>query len=405
MDLRTYGTFLNEKAHQSIESRRRRRRARASAPIDLSTWMSNMPDAAPISSLTIPGTHDSAAYDVVWPFVATQSLTLEEQLLSGIRYFDFRCGLVKDVLEMVHGRALLGRTLSSCLEILYAFLATHPSEALIVQLKQDRAPESSTIPFPTAVWSLLSPSSRHWRLDPTTPSLADLRSKIQLLRRFPGPPYHGIDVLRWQDNPDRPFTIKTWSGIELVVQDHYNPSEPTALPDFVERKAADVTGMLDLAARDPDLQRWYINFVSGYEFNLYFQASPHDVAVGGWWYYRWVEGVNRRVVEWLGETKGRRTRTTRTRTRYGIVVMDYPQKPDGELLGFLVGTNSEKRESKGVSARAVLAMALVLLVIFVGGCLLVLIHGPAEGHYWCPPSLHACALRGPWGATRETEAG
>ncbi|KAF4554862.1 Hypothetical protein D9617_3g019310 [Elsinoe fawcettii] len=383
--LQSYGTFLNEKVQQSLHLRRHRRRRPRPTSLDLTQWMSLLPSHLPISALTIPGTHDSAAYNVVWPFINTQSLTLEEQLLSGIRYFDFRCGLVHNVLEMVHGRALLSRSLASCLETLYAFLASHPSEALIVQLKQDRAPEDSSLPFQEAVWNLLLPQAERWRWAPTTPILGELRGKIQLLRRFPGPPYRGIDVQRWMDNPERPFTIRTWSGTELVVQDHYNPSEPQALPDFVERKAADVMGMLDLAAGDKDLGRWYINFVSGYEFNLYYQASPHDVAVGGWWYYRFVEGMNRRLGEWLREKKGRKS-------RYGIVAMDYPQKPETELVGALVATNFEGRAEKmRVSTRAVVAMALVLLLIFVSGTLLVIIHGPAEGH-WCPPFLHACAL-------------
>ncbi|PSK36009.1 hypothetical protein B9Z65_5824 [Elsinoe australis] len=397
MDLKTYGTFLNEKALLSIRARRHRR-TRAATPVDLSKWMSRIPDTAPISSLTIPGTHDSTAYDVVWPFVATQSLTLDEQLLSGIRYFDFRCGLRHNVLEMVHGRALLGRTLASCLAILYDFLASHPTEALIVQLKQDRSPEDSDLPFVDAVWSLLDPDTDKWRLTPTTPLLADLRGRIQLLRRFPGPPYRGIDVLKWEDNPERPFMIKTWSGTELVIQDHYNPSEPLALPDFVERKAADVVGMLELAAGDGRMRRWYINFASAYQFNLYFQSSPHDVAVGGWWYYRWVEGVNRRLAEWLKEKKG-------AKRRYGIVAMDYPTKPEAELAGLLVATNFATDEERvKVSSRAVMIMALVLLAIFVAGTLLVLIHGPAEGH-WCPPFLHACAVRPGFGQELLTEAG
>ncbi|KAF2220877.1 PLC-like phosphodiesterase [Elsinoe ampelina] len=337
--LHSYGTFLNEKAHATLHRRLRHRRHHPTTTPDLTQWMSLLPSHLPLSSLTLPGTHDSAAYATPFPFIATQNLPLETQLLSGIRYFDFRLGLRSNVLEMVHGRALLPRTFASCLAMLHAFLTSHPSEALVVQIKQDRAPESSDVSFPDAVWAALTPDADKWRFDPTTPSLGECRGKIQLLRRFAvarGGPYRGIDVSGWEDNPARPFTIRTWRGVELVVQDHYNPSEPLALPEFVERKAGDVVGLLELARRDEDPARWYLNFVSGYEFNLYFQASPHDVAVGGWWYYRFVEGVNRRVGEWLREHKGRQ--------RLGIVVMDYPEKPDGGLVAALVATNFERRE-------------------------------------------------------------
>ncbi len=69
--------------------------------IDSAQWMAYIDDEVPIAGLTIPGTHDSAAFTNSWPFVATQKMDLREQLDAGIRYFDFRCGLRKDVIEMV----------------------------------------------------------------------------------------------------------------------------------------------------------------------------------------------------------------------------------------------------------------------------------------------------------------
>jgi hypothetical protein len=93
------------------------------------TWMSHLPSTTLMSAITIPGTHDSAAYTYSWPFIATQTLNITAQLNAGIRYFDLRCGLRANILEMVHGQAILNLRLEQVLADMYTWLAAHPSEA------------------------------------------------------------------------------------------------------------------------------------------------------------------------------------------------------------------------------------------------------------------------------------
>lgn len=53
-------------------------------------WMSLLPDSTPLSALTIPGTHDSAAR-ISLPFVQTQTLSITDQLATmGVRALDLR---------------------------------------------------------------------------------------------------------------------------------------------------------------------------------------------------------------------------------------------------------------------------------------------------------------------------
>ena len=394
MDIHGYGTFLEEKAKRRVRQRQKR------SSLDTRKWMSTIEDDALLSQLSLPGTHDSAAHGSIWPYVSTQTMDMLQQLNAGIRYFDLRCGLRNNTLQMVHGRALLGQSLEALLTVMYDWLDKHSSEGLIVQIKQDRAEEDSTISFPAAVWATLDSQPQYWRTFPTTPTLGELRGRIQLFRRFHGPPYRGIDVARWQDNPSQPFTIHTWAGLSITIQDHYRPADPEPLPDFVTNKGSDVSGMLKCAATDPEPSRWYVNFASAYQFNLYYQITPRQVAMGGYWDFTWVVGINPRLAQYIkthstnrSSRDGRLSMSTekrKCRVRYGIVAMDFPEQvPD--LIPAIIATNfPDKKKRK--NSLAVHLMALSLSLVFVAGVLLVGIHGPVD-RLRCPPFLHACYPR------------
>ena len=381
MDIHGYGTFLEEKARQTA-----RRKARK-ASIDVENWMSTIPDSYPVSAITIPGTHDSAAYDSIWPFVKTQDMDILQQLNAGIRYFDLRCGMRNNVLEMVHGRALLGRTLESVLETLYSWLDTHPREGLIVQIKQDRAAEESDVPFETAARDVMESKPHLWRVFPTTPTVKELRGRIQLFRRFTASPTFGIDVAEWQDNPESPFMIQTLAGVQLVIQDHYNATDPAPLNTFIARKGGDVSELLAQAASDKDLGRWYINFASAYQLNWFYQYTAHQVALGAYFDFVWVEGINARLSQTLWE----KSKTEKKRRRYGIVVMDFPEQPSEKLIRRVIESNLEEPRKKRF--HPINLVALLLLLVFIGGIILRLVHGP-EKRYFCPPFLPSCPLYG-----------
>ncbi|HSE18079.1 MAG TPA: hypothetical protein VLB46_13575 [Pyrinomonadaceae bacterium] len=60
--------------------------------VDYSHWMQDLAPVigdVPLNQLPIPGSHDSGTWDLD-RLAITQSLTIEEQLARGIRYFDFR---------------------------------------------------------------------------------------------------------------------------------------------------------------------------------------------------------------------------------------------------------------------------------------------------------------------------
>jgi 1-phosphatidylinositol phosphodiesterase len=337
------------------------------------TWMSHLPSSSLMSAITIPGTHDSAAYTYSWPFIATQTLDITAQLNAGIRYFDLRCGLRANILEMVHGQAILNLRLDQVLADMYAWLAAHPSEALVAQIKRDRKDESSTLHFAQAVVQVIAATPDHWRTANTTPLLGELRGRIQLFRRFESSPSHplgayGLDVSHWQDNPERPFTIHTPQNVHLTIQDHYSFPDALGLPTLIARKGGDVSELLDLAATTHDrsdpysASQWFINFTSAFEFNLYYQITPREIAAGAYWAFRWEDGMNVRLRAYLdAHTDDLRAGGQSTKRRFGIVAMDFPEAGAKDLVLSVLMTNFEQHESK--KWRRWMAWLLVALLV------------------------------------------
>lgn len=58
--------------------------------VELSTWMSKLSSSLPLSSLSIPGTHNSHTCYRALPSVRCQIVSVKDQLESGIRFLDIR---------------------------------------------------------------------------------------------------------------------------------------------------------------------------------------------------------------------------------------------------------------------------------------------------------------------------
>lgn len=107
-------------------------------------WMAVHGDATPLRALTIPGTHNSGApAGGLW--VACQNTTIAQQLNSGIRYLDIRCRVTGDSFAIHHGayyqNQMFGDVLIACRD----FLAAHPSETVLMRVKQEYSEESDTV--------------------------------------------------------------------------------------------------------------------------------------------------------------------------------------------------------------------------------------------------------------------
>lgn len=323
-------------------------------------WMGLLDNDTPLSMLTIPGTHDSAAFTNSVPFIATQKMDILDQLNAGIRYFDLRCGLRDDIVEMVHGPSYLGLTLQMVLETMYLWLEVNPSEALIVQIKKDRNEERATVEFSDALIAVLAQKPERWRTASTVPLLGALRGRIQLFRRFEGRGLHGygLNVNEWKDNPHKPFTIFARHGVRVTIQDHYTFPKPQPLPTVIMKKGGVVFMLMKRASSNREENHWFINFTSAYEFNLRYQLTPHEIAVGGYHRFKWEDGMNVRLRGSLIANGGKRT-------RFGIVAMDFPEIGTDDLIPALIQSNFDLEDYRRWNFCAIWSFLLILIALIL----------------------------------------
>jgi len=183
-------------------------------------WMRELDDMIPISLLAIPGTHDTCARNGAWGgFLKCQTLSVQEQLLGGIRYFDIRLVLLNGVFQVYHGPLPQNITFSDIQSTASDFLMKYPSEMLYMRVKHEGGTWDG---FESTFLDKVSPDLSLWFLENRIPSLREVRGKIVLLQNFDaedlGIPWNGASM-KLQDVWDLPNTD---AGILMKEQAIYN---------------------------------------------------------------------------------------------------------------------------------------------------------------------------------------
>ncbi|MFB7274760.1 phosphatidylinositol-specific phospholipase C [Streptomyces sp. NPDC056244] len=205
---------------------------RAFAPQD---WMSGFADGTPVQRLTIPGTHNSGA-QVGGLWVACQNTGIADQLNSGIRFLDVRCRAFDNAFSIHHAAFYQNLNFDDVLGACRDFLRAHPSETVLMRLKQEYSTESDA-EFRRIFDTYLD--GKGWRslfrLDGNLPTLGEARGRVVLLADS-----GGLPGVRYGD------------GALFDIQDDYQ-AEPFAKYPKIEahfRKAVQQPGKL------------FINYVS-----------------------------------------------------------------------------------------------------------------------------------------------
>jgi 1-phosphatidylinositol phosphodiesterase len=226
-------------------------------------WMTSLPDSALISSLNIPGSHNTCAR-YGGASTACHNSSLADQLAAGIRCIDIRCRHFNNVFTIHHGSVYQKLTFGSGVrDVCIKFLQENPGECIIMMVKEEYKPAGNTETFDDTFQRYLSGTEQFWFLGNTIPKLGEVRGKILLVRRFdafiPFGQTEGIAATPdlWTDNAT--FTIA--GGAFLMVQDQYNVS--TILPVSINKKWKQISNLLSLAQEDQFDDDWYMNFLSG----------------------------------------------------------------------------------------------------------------------------------------------
>ena len=127
----------NSEGKTSGKSYRFSLRLRKLIDTKLNNWMQDIEDNRLVCKMSIPGTHDTGAYTGNG-WVKTQDKNIEQQLNSGIRFFDIRLVHQNGVLKLCHGSYIFDVTfVGDVLKTTAEFLKEHPSETVIMTIKRD----------------------------------------------------------------------------------------------------------------------------------------------------------------------------------------------------------------------------------------------------------------------------
>ncbi|OAA58332.1 Phosphatidylinositol-specific phospholipase [Cordyceps fumosorosea ARSEF 2679] len=273
------------------------------------SWMGALRNDTLLTSLSVPGTHDTMTYAIGSEVLQCQNANLSTQLAAGLRYFDVRARLRDNELHIYHGDGDTGFSYQDVLLNMFNFLEAHPSETLVIRVKQEGTPigEHNTRTFEEAFnyyryQSALTAKQAYryfYKWDPAAPlpTLGDLRSKILVLQNFPAD----------GNGPANKYGI-AWEGNQMVLEDLWEIPDVNHLSD----KWNAIRDALTKTASDPqDNKALYLSHISASVGVL-----PIEAAAGP--KNRTVVGMNDETGRWLeaGDQNG----------RTGIVIFDFPGK-------------------------------------------------------------------------------
>lgn len=147
-------------------------------------------DTLSIAQLNIPGTHDSCAFRVQFPLLSKcQSITVTEQLNSGIRFLDIRVEKDGEKLKLVHDVADCKKPentkkklyLEDVVNDCKSFLLENPTETILLSYKRDDG-ENQEETFDLFFKNYLN-IDPVWYKENRIPMLKEVRGKIVLLNR------------------------------------------------------------------------------------------------------------------------------------------------------------------------------------------------------------------------------
>lgn len=148
-------------------------------------WMTDtLPDSMPLSILSIPGTHDSAAYNTGIIWARTQDDSITEQLNKGVRYLDLRVG--KDA-YMYHGSIWVGANegLVTHLKEIKTFLNQNPGEFVLIRIKAENITFKTAEDYLNYRKNILLAFANSGLADDfykgDSPTVKDIRGKVLLL--------------------------------------------------------------------------------------------------------------------------------------------------------------------------------------------------------------------------------
>ena len=264
-----------------------------------SSWMSYLDDNCMFGQISIPGTHDAAAYNVPANVGEAQDWDIITQLNNGIRFLDIRIVNGSSGFNLRHGFVPLGDFEERAMAPVNHFLQENPSELVIMSIKN----EDGDIPLNKQSLEdnfIYSPDSKFYSGIVTGKTLiSERRGQIVLADRY--------DTIKSSG-----FLWKT-----AAIQDEYKLSCESSIAGVCTawdypKKGRAVIDHFQAAQEDYSSSTIYVNFLSA--------ATPLGTNIGN--NAKW---VNQYFLNHI-----RKIDRSQARAAIGsIFPMDYPNRVDG----------------------------------------------------------------------------
>lgn len=226
--------------------------------LDKPNWMSGLSDDLTINEISIPGTGNSMSYGKYTDFTLTQSMNLETQLNSGIRFLDLTIKHTGDMnLSVVTGITNLGVDFIDVIRTVSNFLDKNREEVVLIKVSEHSSESGN---FAYAIQRSLEENNLDEYIfdgsNTYNPTLGEARGKIILLSDYNGK--------KWRTIPYRSNS---------VIQDQNNLTTNWDLYSKWEK----VKAQLIQTNKSSNKNTRYINYLTGSGGSFpYFVASGHS---------------------------------------------------------------------------------------------------------------------------------
>ncbi|EFX04737.1 phosphatidylinositol phospholipase c [Grosmannia clavigera kw1407] len=220
----------------------------------LGSWMATVDGTWPLSSLSLPGTHNSPACYMAMPSVRCQAVDVPTQLANGVRFVDVRVNATAHAhphadprMALVHGAFAVSVAGPTWFANLYgsvcAFLEAHPTETVLMSIKREGSGRGTDADVArNLLGCYVQPRPDRWYTRPQIPTLDEARGRIVLVRRFclplddaafrqpDGRVGWGIDGSDWPDNCAHGIAAEG----RLHLQDYYGVNVASSIQRKIE---------------------------------------------------------------------------------------------------------------------------------------------------------------------------
>ena len=199
-------------------------------------WMARVSGANKVSELSLPGTHDTMSIKSgdIWQ---NQTMTLSQQLKSGLRVFGMRTRHINDGFRMHHGMIAQDTYFNEVLADIESFLAAHPSETVLFRLRSEHSSENNTRSYEETLKSYLANTTRRYTGASDNPTLDEIRGKFVILQEFGGAdygiPYSGLDKQDDYSMGTNWDLYDKWTSVKNHINKAKNGSRDTIYMNFL----------------------------------------------------------------------------------------------------------------------------------------------------------------------------